>query len=371
MSVVAISLETLGDKSAVETVGTAANVSVVSTPTKLSDYSIEVNNVTTGIGGALIRGRSAAWAGVDLSLTDFYSGFHYSPATLPTSNYEYCAAVLNVAGGRKLYLAQNADGTLSIYNASNVLVATTTQVLAVGTWYWINFYVGTTAYELKINGTTALSGTVSMAVSNGAALFLGKYVNSNGQTSKFNFANAVIDNAAHPSEGYHKYATPTGNGTYTAWTGTYVDVDERPPNTTDYALSTSTIGDAETVNIADASTLRINSGDTIRCVAPLIAVRRDGASNGAVSGRFRSGSNFDATANSATSTAYLGLSQFYATDPNTSVSWTDAGFNAVEVGVVEASANKSRMTTAGAIVNFQINATAKVPRALLTSGRFI
>jgi hypothetical protein len=99
------------------------------------------------------------------------------------------------------------------------------------TWYRVDcrIDVGTSGnYELKINGTTDVSGTANFGTSNI------QIVNFRGEGSGSTFADFFIDDIVLRDDqfqsdgdnyGIHTLL-PDGDGNYTDWTGSYLDLDE-------------------------------------------------------------------------------------------------------------------------------------------------
>jgi hypothetical protein len=148
---------------------------------------------------------------------------------------------------------------------------------------------------------------------------------------------------------------PNGQGVTNQWTaGTnasdYLETDETPAdNDTTYVASTGGAGELQLFAMQSLSDVSVIAG-TIAGVAGIVDRRE--ASAGSSSGLVRiysNGATVDTTVEDI-STSYVYRTKLALTDPNTSVAWTTAGVDAMQIGVNEDNAVTMRATLARASV---------------------
>jgi len=324
-----------------------------------SAYALRCNPTTTAVGSLTVFGFVATGTGaqaVHNAATAYYR-FYFRYGTKPSANDEPIFTVRRQVGNAsKLELRISSAGVLVAYDSATtpVLMATGTTALAAGTWYRIELMAatGTTAaWEVKIDGVSEMSGTGDLSTSNNGGVIFGKFADRNGNSVDFFYDDYLASNSAYPGAGKSSLLAPDANGTYQAFSigagsgSHYQIVNELPQNgDTSYLLSTLTANDAETEDMA-ASPSGIG---VINCACPMAVVKRDGASNGAIRLRLRSGSTDSTTgSNYASTSAYAAIGRLYDTDPATSAAWTTSGLDGCQVGIVEQSAaNRTRLTGA-------------------------
>jgi len=129
-------------------------------------------------------------------------------------------------------IRMNSDRTLSVYTG-NTSVATGSTVLAINTWYYVEFKTVASAigaYELKINGTTELSGTANFVAVDYSAVTFGNYTLT-FNAYRFYFDDIYInDSEFAPAVPGIDLLYVSANGTYTSWVGNRLMVDEFPPD---------------------------------------------------------------------------------------------------------------------------------------------
>lgn len=346
--------------------GQSGTCAIQSTTKRTGGYALQCNPTTSATGRMTILTHSATTGALAnlTNNTDRYLRFYFNFATAPASSNEQIAVILDATvTTASLEIRLNSDGTLSAYSGTTLL-ATGATVLSSGTWYRIEIkrLLGTTnaAWELKINGTSEISGTFSPGRSTGNDVRLGKNTDRNSQTIDFFYDDVVLSDSAYPGAGQCSMVVPNAAGNYQTATRGGADsgnnwdqVNELPPNDdTDYLITDNTIDNAETEALQSAATAGVS--DTILGVKAFAVIKRDGGSNGAVRLRVRSGStDSDTSADVAADATYRQVARLLATDPNTSAAWTTGGIDGAEVGIVErSSANKTRMTVCGLMVDW-------------------
>jgi len=173
------------------------------------------------------------------------------------------------------------------------------------------------------NGDTA--GTKKPSLPN-----FGKIVNRNSNTVDFFYDDLCADDSAYPGAGQCFRMDPDGNGNYTAWTGTYTDVDEVPHDSDTTYLSNATSGDAETVTLESSAAAGLVG--TPLSVKSMAIVRHEGVAV-LLQLRLRSATTDDDTTSNNTSSSYLLRAKLYNTDPADAGAWTAADLDGLEVGV--------------------------------------
>lgn len=355
-----------------------------------SAYSLRVNPTTTGTGFGSLFGRSVSGTSGNgnMDAATMFLRFYIYVVTLPASGEEEFLQVADSTPAAKFYLRLTSAGAIKAYDATPTLIAAGTAVLVTGTWYRIELKLGTgasAAVEWKVTSAGSPDGTAAVDVSTTATLSsnnnnivrFGKTADRSSQSVEFIYEDALVSNSAYPGPGKGAMLVADANGNYqTATVGAgsgshYQIVSVVPPDvafTTSYLVTSGTAGQAETEAMQPSSAKGI--AGIINCVAPLVYEKRDGASNGSIALRLRSGStDTDGTA-ITTLTVPAVLSIYYDTDPATGLAWTTSGIDGCEVGVVENSANKTRVSAAFLLVDFNDAGGSTVTIARSTGALF-
>ena len=192
-----------------------ANTSVKRTGT----YALRINPTTTATGYGVVATYSATGVHAIFSIANLFFTFYFRYATKPASNSE---EILRVEGSASNgYLRLRSDGKLELFSTDGTTShATGTAVLAADTWYRIECNWNDTAntQEIKVDGTTDISGTITTTAANTNIAF-GKFANRNGQTIDVFYDDICIDNAGYPGAGEVKIGYPIGAGAASGWTG--------------------------------------------------------------------------------------------------------------------------------------------------------
>lgn len=343
----------LGGSGQLEGTSTAGTVSAVTSPVKSGVYAMRANPTTTGTGLVTHGGYLYPEATpIVWDKADIWMQFWFRADTLPGSNDEPICNVITAAAAQKLEVRITSGGLLRAYNSAGTLLATGATVLATATWYRIGVRCGTSAtvgaWEVTINDVSEISGTANTSATNSGAVQLGKVANRNGQTVDFFYDNLVIDDAGYALGPTDEILVAQINGAgainqWTAGTGAsdYTQVDELPTNDSDYVQSTAQ-NDVAQFTVEESATLGITG--TIKHVTAIFRANRAGASNGTCTFRLRSASTNKDT-NTSNVAVGLGLKVVPAdVDPATSAAWTTAGFDGIEVGIIDSeAADRSRL----------------------------
>lgn len=349
-----------GDNSEGTLAGTA---SIQSTTVRTGAYALQCNPTTTGTGSYTLQGITAATGLTGtFSAATLYSRFYFRFATAPASGDEEIFVARGTAGAQKLSLRLTSALKLAAYDTTPTIISTGATVLSANTWYRIEVQsgTGTAAWAVKIDGNAEINATTAQGATNHGSIGLGKRTDRNGQTVNFFFDDVLLSDSALPGAGECHVMTPNAAGNAQTWTrggpdsgANWDQVDEVPPVSTDYLVSTLSIGDAETEGMNSATYSGISG--TIASAKPLIRAIRDSSVNGAITMRARAGStNSDAASNAAITTANQTVAQILDTNPATSLAWTAGGLDGLEVGAVEqsnAANSASRMFSACAMVD--------------------
>ena len=346
--------------------------SVQSTTKRTGGFALRANPTTTAVGWGKIPMLLLATGAPDLvtETANTYSRFYFRVGTLPAANSEEIATV-ETASSIKCAIRINSSGNLMLFDGTGTLQISSTgsTVLATdGTWYRIEVYCETglaaTATVMLAVGdgvaSTEITGTGNVREQGACSLYAGKVNNRNGNTVDFYYDDGAFSNSGYPGAGACEIMVPDGDGTYTAWTigagggADWTNIDDPVSNDGDttYLLSTSVDGEASTATLE--STLSAGISGTINAAKAVAIVARNGSSTHSNELRLRSGATDSDTTAYISPAAYALIGKVFATDPNTAAAWTIAALDAVEVGVVEATAAavKTKCTAVGLMVDF-------------------
>ena len=215
--------------------------SIQTTTVKTGIYALRCNPTLTGTGGRfqLPVGTDGVLASGSGSPT-YYSKFTFLYKIKPVTNDEPIFITTDISGGILKYeLRLDSTGVLKFYDSTLTLVATGATVLAPDVWYDIEIQsstgAGASAYEVRINQVTELSGTAAQTNNNNSYWGLGKHANRNGNTVDFYYDHYVIATSTWVGDLKPIGLKPTGNAstpTYSWTLGTnssdFAEVDETP-----------------------------------------------------------------------------------------------------------------------------------------------
>jgi hypothetical protein len=255
----------------------------------------------------------------------------------------------NHGGDMQVSLVLELNGKLSVYRGgiAGTLLATSTTVLQIETWYYLELrvYVDNTLgeYELKIDGVTEISAT-SVDTQGSATddaigmmtLITPDFLTS--QTGKYTLFDDMYirGDTVNTAGGFFgdvriEHKLPNANGTNRDWTlstGTddFAVLDEVTGTMTDYAY-TSTAADQITCGMEDVS------GTSVIKEVTLIGRTKIGSSGARdLKPVCKSGATTDVGAAKRTlQDSYL-QPVTYSVDPNTAATWTETNLNAAEFG---------------------------------------
>jgi hypothetical protein len=321
------------------------------------DFSVntlEVGPVGTAVGWVEVNSPGANGRDTAFSLATTYISFYFSFVTLPITNSE---EIIQVRQGTNVKFTVRIDsaGKLHGFNAGGTTqVGTGTTVLNTIQWYRLDLKVGSSAtvgaYELKIDGAVEWSGTTNTNASNATNVRFGKVANRNGNDVYYYYGPLVIDDSAYVSEPYF-YATswsPSSNGSTMQWTsgtGTsdFSQVSEVPPDNANYVKNTASAGQVALFDFDDRAGSNFDLNSLPLSVKGRIRIAEDTGATSSQKIRMRSqnSTNTDTTGFDGTTT-YGTLSLLRNTDPHTSIAWTGAALDDIEIGALESNAVADR-----------------------------
>jgi hypothetical protein len=344
-------------------------------------YVLETAATTTGTSYAQIA-KIDPTSGSPTILNDnlVYYSWDFGYVTKPGVNSEQICRAMNLSSGSKGSLRINSTGTLSLYDAANVLVGTDATVLLANTWYRLDLSLGKETgaanndapYEVKLNGSTIFSGVGNFHETTNISLRLGKPQNSSSQTVDFLYRNMRVSTDGFPNYLSHqKVLLPSGAGTYSnANVGTWDSVNDLPHNDdTDYLGFTNNTG-KHSARLQTCSSRGISG--TILSIMPFAFGKDTDAGLTTGRGFIRSGgSDFtcDNSGRDLSNTEYrVFANKIFETDPSDELPWTTQKLDALEVGCYLGSsiATEHRVTLMGVIVEYLPSASSS--RSKLLSG---
>lgn len=325
-----------GDLSEVS--ASAGTVAASTVQKRTGAYSLRINPAAAA-SYVRIRGLAATGVGADLGLTTCYYSFYIYFVTIPASAHQI--AVVNPSQCF-LYLNSSSAGELSVFGNPEVA---TGFFPTTGVWYHIEVKSVTSgASTLRIDGGADINFTGRAGTQTNIELGDSGDASSTYDTY---YDDIVIDSAAYPGVGQVNILKPNGTGNYTAWTdgaGTApTNVAEAPHDSDTSYITSQTNAAAETEALDSAATGGV--GGTI-AATKTCAIVRDVTGVSSIQVRTRSATTDQDTTAVDPGATYVLLAKLNVTDPATSAAWTSGGLDAMEAGVVCASATTALRCTA-------------------------
>lgn len=295
----------------------------------------------------------------DFSEANLYITFNFRPVTLPSAGtFTDVCYLLDTVGTKMGYLSIGSGGVLRWLDTSETLVQTGSTALATGTWYEIDIKSikgSPGSYEVRINGSVELSGSYTAGTNNHARLLLGTFHLATAAVEYW-YDDVVMDNAAYFSGTPCVLRIgPTGAGAshdFTGGTGTstYLEEDEIPADTTTYTQCPTGGNKRELVTLQSCATVGITKAPA--AVKVWVKVRENTTVTSSNKITFRTGAtNYDSAGVNLTTTI-SNRYQIRTTNPNTTVGWTTADIDALQVGVLETNSVAVRISVIHAFVLF-------------------
>lgn len=318
--------------------GFGGAISYSSTNPRTGTYCFLCNPVGAGLAQAWFGKLSASGSRTSINTATVYARGYARFEAFPASASEEICSVSDTAGGIKCTVRIDSNGKLNLYttDGTTLLAGPTVSAMPLNTYTRIEVKAGTGASavaEVRVNGAVVLSATHS-STNNVQYFKLGKEANRNSQGYTIRWDDIATDDAAYPGPGEIRIALPNGAGTDVAWSGAYTLVDEVPPDLGDFA---QVIGDGSTYDITyamqDAATVAgtgsINSVIAWSFFSVGIGAPRNCAT------RVRQSSSTQNTTGFSVSGSTVGLAILLNTAPATSAAWTNADFDALQIGARE------------------------------------
>lgn len=331
--------------------GTLARGSIITTDASpYSTRSFRVEDIGGAFAGAFAEIRTRARAALNWASGTRHAYIAWRAQTQGTSGTNpTIVAFTNAsdpADAKLTVTYQQGTDTIRIEGSSNSSGLSVTT----GQWYLIHvtFVVGgTCSMEIKTPGgsfgssvtASAHSGTVNSV-----------FVGGNGDTFEHDlrFGPVVLTDAALDYEPYVYRLAPDGNGSGTAWTNDWDEIEELASDGDTSFISTSSAAAKESVTLQ--STTAASVVGSIKAVASLAMVRDEGGAS-SIETYIRPGStDREGNENVDPGTTYAGIGKIWETNPDTSAAWSASEVDATEVGVLNNNAVAVRCTTLCLIV---------------------
>lgn len=348
-----------GDSS--ETTSLGGTASVQGTVKRTGSYALKINPTTSTLGYAQcpIAIGSDGLPLLNVATSAFYLRVYFQYTTKPVSAYEQILVVnANASSGKasnSVSVILTSAGKLDGYNGLTQ-IATGTTVLSSGVWYRLEVKVNvvstTATYELKIDGVSEWNGTTTVIDNVLGPLILGKDRNFNSQSIVFYYDDVLISDSGYPGAGGCSVLVPTSNGTYTAWTGGFGDVDDLPSNGDTDKITTSTSGNASTFHMTTSATAGVSG--TIHTVKSINISASSSIGSSIIGTRLRAGTTNSDTSAAISLTSYRSYQKIADSVPGGG-SWTTTDLDGIECGVVAGSGvggNVPKTTAIYAMVDY-------------------
>lgn len=328
------------------------NVSYSTSFVHSGDVSLKVSHPGGGANGGLRVGilHDADGSFGVTALDTHYGCIFFAISAIPTStlNILYLTTSANSLLQR---IGINSDGFITIQGAAS---ATTTLKVHPNSMYRLEWFQngngGNTT--LRLNGVEDAVNVVAASAGSIARIIVGN-AGYGGSALDIYYDDLVIDDAGWVFDTYGDVSIfrldPDGAGAVTAWTGAYTDVDETPHDTDTTYLTSSTSGQAETVQCETLANATGSSGFATAAGADILAVKtnaivRDEGGASAIQVRLTADGVSDDTTSNDPGSTYVARCKIYTQTPN-ATAWTEALLNAAEVGVDNAANVAVRCTS--------------------------
>jgi len=316
-------------------------------------WSIGTGAVVAGrFGGQAIRcnanNSSTATLTLPSTYSELYAGFALRQGTLPGGG-QHLFAFVNGATNilRMLVTTSGAEYVWYLANSAGTVLGTTTTPIVVDVWYYVEIKCIVSAtvgqVELRINGSTTPEIATAANVNTGSTAIAGVLIRTTSGSATTNFCDFddmyVVDTSGSaPTNtwlGETKVETlyPSSNGSNTAWTGVYTDVDDPATYDGDTTyISSSTPGDKETYGMTNLSP----GTGTVFAVQTNVTARKDDAGARTIAPILRTGgTDYAGTTSPSLGSDYMDYKQLYERLDPVGNAWSIATVNAMEAGVKE------------------------------------
>lgn len=263
-----------------ETVNNPAYMTVVSDPASLSSQAcrMSVSNQTcyVRITSPGLDAYGEWTAGADSY--HVWDSFHFYIETLPGGGqYYYLTEHYRASGAMRIAVRIDSAGTIGLYQADAGTWLTGGTALQTGTWYVLSVYNGPglgsvypkIVVRLRDTGATVTSVTHTGSSTLGSATIrVGPSTASYGSIVFDNFVHEGSSTASAIDDPVNlmstRYAvgiqTAAGQGSHSAWTGDYTDLDDLPHDGTSTQISVATTPTRESVTLTPTSAFPFKVG---------------------------------------------------------------------------------------------------------------
>jgi hypothetical protein len=245
-------------------------------------------------------------------------------------------------GTNQIVISQTATSGIAI-SRNATLLSQTGPVLSQSSWIYlefkITFHSSAGSYELRLNGAPALSQS-GINTQNTANAYANQLMLNSGSDSYYDdlYMLDTTGSANNDFLGDVRIYTlmPSGNGTYSQWTGSdgntvdnYLLVDDPANHDTDTTyVETNTVNNVDTYALQD-----VPSTATVYGVQLNMVSRKTDAGTRGISPVLRSGGADYVGTERIQSSSYQWFGQLYDQNPSGPANWTATSVNALEAGV--------------------------------------
>lgn len=352
---------TVGETWAITGNGT---LSVQSSVVRSGDYALKLERSGVGLAHSIALGQVDT-NGINLiaqTVVDAYVQFYFRYNVKPASGAEEIFLAQDSGAANKFSIRLDSNGKLNIYDRTDTQIGSAgATTLAQDTWYQIRVRIGTgnpANYEVLIDGVSEFSGTANLSTAENALWLFGIFTNQGSADVTYYYDDIVIYDDAFPSGDLAVLRlVPNANGSTMSWTnGTntsdYTQVNEVPPDNTEYVMSPTT-GNPNIALFDLESCSDVGLTGSIKAFKGFIITRENSSVTSATKIRVHSGSTDSDSSTRNGTTVGAVQSRILETDPDTGVAWTTAGIDAVEVGAVENNAVATRCSTVYGMVLYE------------------
>lgn len=359
-------------------VSTGGTISAQTGTVISGDYTIRNNPVGAAVGWVQVGCPGANGIQASCGLATSYIGFKFRVATLPASGDEEILYIAEPGTGVKSTVRITSGGNLRSYNLTGTLVQTGSTALSLNTTYWITVKStnsgSASSFELNINGVPELTTALTQGATNVGFYYVGKEANIGGNSVDFFYDDIVIDNSAHPPTGNVVRLVPSAQGStvdFSAGTAPsdYTQISETVSDgITTYVKKSAAASQANLSAMENSSVKSI--GGTIYGVKAWNAIRELNAATSAIGVRIRSSAtNADSSTFDASNATFGYQSLVRSTDPATSLAFTTAGIDGLEVGAFDTAAQaESLVSTTHLYVYYNPSISSSNPSNFLLLG---
>jgi hypothetical protein len=312
-----------------------SNAAIVTTPARTGAGALQNTDVSVNRGGYAIPSGTPVIAGV---------AFRFPAA--PASDHAILLIQDTPGALNHLLLVLTSTRRLSLQTGVGVTFVQGNTVLAVDTWYYLEFktsvHPSTGTYEVRIDGVVEMQGSGNTS-GGGANVITSVIIGSPGAGQSWYFDDFYICDGTGPAP-QNTFLGPVrietllpqtdavqagSNAGLTPSQGTDHGalVDEVPPNTSDYNAS-ATVGAKDTYNYPP-----MTLHGAILGVQTVLYVQKSDAAARTVCAVLRSGGADYDGANVAPATTYKYFSEARGLNPAGATAWTESAIAALEAGM--------------------------------------